>query len=49
MKRFDENRKAWNTARLELQNGDKAFLHLLAKGHVGAYGQDMTFSVFLDL
>lgn len=44
MKRFDENPKAPSTARLELRNGDKASLHLSAKGHVGAYGQDTTFS-----
>lgn len=32
--------------RLELRNGDKAFLHLPAKGHVGVYGQDTTFSAW---
>lgn len=39
--------KPW--ARLELQNRDKAFLHLPAKGQVGAYGQETTFSGFIGL
>lgn len=34
---------------LELQNRDKASLHLLAKGQFGAYGQDTTFSGFISL
>lgn len=48
MRRLDENNKAPIAARVELQNGDKAFLHLPAKGHIGAYGQDTTFSGFVS-